>query len=291
VRTTDPHYEHELDYRALFGDGAVGNVTARIRVVQDATGKTIRTFGTNLDITERKRAEETMRQQNAYLTALHDTTLGLMRRLDLEELLQNIIARAGELIGTEHGYVHLVEPNGKALRMRVGIGLYHELVGALAKPGQGLAGTVWQNSEPLVVDDYQTWQGRLHTAGRDVLHAVVGVPLKSGDETVGVLGLASVEKERVFTPAEVEAVKRFAELAAVALDNAQLYESTQTALQQTRRTAEREKRIAEITDRLYAAPDIELVLKAAAEELQRTTGSKRAIVRLNLKDNGTNGND
>ncbi len=291
IRTHDPNYEREFDYRAIFGDGASGYMTVRLRVVKDANGRTLRTFGTNLDITERKRAEETMRQQNAYLTALHDTTLGLMRRLDLEELLQNIIARAGELIGTEHGYVHLIEPNGQALRMRVGIGLYRDLIGTIAKPGQGLAGTVWQNSEPIVVNDYQTWQGRLQTTGRSALRAVVGVPLKSGDETVGVLGLASVEEGRAFTAAEIEAVDRFAELAAVALDNAQLHQATQSALEQTQRTAEREKRIAEITDRLYAAPDIELVLRAAAEELQRTTGSKRAVVRLNLKDNGTNGKD
>jgi hypothetical protein len=43
---------------------------------------------------------------------------------------------------------------------------------------------------------------------------------------------------------------------------------------------------------LYAAPDIKWVLQTAAEELQRTTGSKRAIVRLNLQENGkTNGTE
>lgn len=241
---------------------------------------------------ERRRAEQAIRQQNTYLTALHDTTLGLMRRLNLNELLENIITRAGELIGTEHGYVHLAETSANELRMRVGIGLYQEFIGTRVKPGQGLAGTVWQTSEPIVVDDYRYWQGRLPMVDRDVLRAVVGVPLKSGDQTVGVLGLASLEEGRVFTPAQVEALERFAELAAVALDNAQLYESTQSALQQTRRAAERDKQISEITDRLYSAPDINLVLQAAAEELQRSTGSKRAVVRLNLQGGeSTNGND
>lgn len=240
---------------------------------------------------QRRQAEEAVRQQNAFLNALHDTTLGLMRRLDLEELLQNIITRAAELVGTEHGYVHLIEPNAKELRMRVGIGLYRDLIGTRAHSGQGLAGTVWQNAEAIVVDDYQHWPGRLPQVDRDALRAVIGVPLKSEAQTVGVLGLASLDEGRVFTPAEVEAVERFAELAAVALDNAQLYESTQTVLRQTQRAAERDKTIAEITDRLYAAADIKSALQTAAEELQRTTGSKRAVVRLNLQTSKTNGKE
>lgn len=234
---------------------------------------------------ERRRAEEAVRQQNTYLTALHDTTLGLMRRLDVDELLENIITRAGELIGTEHGYVHLIEPMGDELRMRVGIGIYQDFVGTRVKAGQGLAGTVWRDGEPVVVDDYRYWQGRLPMVDRDVLRAVVGVPLKSGTQTVGVLGLASLEEGRRFGAAQIEALERFAELAAVALDNAQLYNSSQKALRQTQRLAEREKASAEIADKLYAAPDVRSVLRTAAEELRRTTGSRRATVRLNLGAN------
>lgn len=233
-------------------------------------------------VLDNRRAEQAVRQQNAYLTALHDTTLGLMRRLNLEELLQNIITRAAELVGTEHGYVHLIEPNGAELRMRIGIGIYHDFVGTIVKPGQGLAGTVWSNQEAIVVDDYRRWPGRLPMVDRDVLRAVAGVPLKSGTETVGVLGLASLSEGRRFAPAQVEALARFAELAAVALDNAQLYDATRQALEQTQRVAQREKSSSEIADKLYAAPDVKTVLRTAAEELCKSTGSRRAIVRLNL---------
>ncbi|HZQ10849.1 MAG TPA: GAF domain-containing protein, partial [Anaerolineae bacterium] len=243
---------------------------------------------------EKQRIFDQMRQQNTYLTALHDTTLGLMRRLDVEELLQNIITRAAQLVGTQHGYVHLVEPSGDELKMRVGIGVYEDFVGTRVKPGQGLAGTVWQNGEPIVVDDYRYWSGRLPMVDRDVLRAVVGVPLKrlpragegAGEQTVGVLGLASLEEGQTFGAAQVEALNRFAELAAIALDNAQLYQATQSALEESKRVAQREKASAEITDKLYAAPDVKAVLRTAAEELRRSTGSRRAVVRLNLGRNG-----
>jgi GAF domain-containing protein len=241
---------------------------------------------TNKLFTQTQEALAQVRQQNAYLTALHDTTLGLMRRLDLDELLENIIARAGGLVGTEHGYVHLADAGADELRMRVGIGIYQDFVGTRVKPGQGLAGTVWRDREPIVVDDYREWSGRLPMVDRDVLRAVVGVPLKSGSDTVGVLGLASLEEGRRFGKVEVEALERFAELAAVALDNAQLYESSRQALEKTQRLAKREKASAEIADKLYAAPDVKSVLRTAAEELRKSTGSRRTVVRLNLGQNG-----
>lgn len=257
------------------------------QVLDDTLRATMTGVGSQIgQFLERRRAEEAVRQQNTYLTALHDTTLGLMRRLDLDELLQNIITRAGELVGTEHGYVHLIEPGGSELRMRVGIGVYQDFVGTVVKPGQGLAGTVWQSGEPVAVDDYRTWSKRLPMVDRDVLRAVVGVPLKSGTQTVGVLGVATLEEGRRIGAAQIEALDRFAELAAVALDNAQLYNLSQKALQQTQRLAQREKASAEITDKLYAAPDVKAVLRTAAEELRRSTGSRRAVVRLNLSANG-----
>jgi hypothetical protein len=54
-------------------------------------GERIRSFV--LDITERKRVEEALQRQNEYLAALHVTTLGLMSRHDLGELLQTIVAK------------------------------------------------------------------------------------------------------------------------------------------------------------------------------------------------------
>ncbi len=261
--------------------------STRPQEMDDAVMATMVGVGSQItQFMERRLAEEAVRQQNTYLMALHDTTLGLMRRLELEELLQNLIVRAAELVGTAHGYVHLVEPGGAELRMRVGIGVYQDFVGTRVKPGQGLAGTVWRDRAPIVVDDYRYWEGRLPMVDRDVLRAVVGVPLVSGGQTVGVLGLASLEEGRRFTAAQVEALDRFAELATVALDNAQLYDALQQALTQSQRLARREKASAEIADKLYAAPDVKSVLQTAAKELRRTTGSRRAVVRLRLDGQG-----
>ena len=56
----------------------------------------------------RRDADQRLRQQNAYLSALHQTTLGLINRLDRDELLNAILDNAAQLVGTEHGFFSFV---------------------------------------------------------------------------------------------------------------------------------------------------------------------------------------
>jgi PAS domain S-box-containing protein len=178
---------------------------------------------------EHRVAERTARlaQQTASLSTLNAVTTSLIGRLDLEALLKDILTRAGELIGAPHGYIYLLEPDGLSLRMRVGTGAQRELVGNRIQRNVGVAGQVWAKGQPLVVNDYQQWTGRL---GYSVLHAVVGVPLKAGTEVVGVLGLAHTTEGREFGDDEIQTLERFAPLASIALQNAQLFTQTQMAL-------------------------------------------------------------
>ncbi len=71
-----------------------------------------------------KQAEETLRRQNEYLTALHETSIGLIDHLDKEELLEAVLQRATKLIGTEHGYIYLHEPGEDEIQMQVGDGFF-----------------------------------------------------------------------------------------------------------------------------------------------------------------------
>ena len=174
-------------------------------------------------------AEEAMRRQNAYLAALQETTIALIGRLELTQLLEDIVARAGALVGTTHGNICLIEPDKTEMQLRVGTGMFDELVSTRIKPGEGLAGRVWQTGRPLVVNDYHTWPERWPGSRDDTLRAAVGVPLKSDREVVGVLALAHLEEGSQFGENELEILDRFAHLASVALDNARLYVEMQVA--------------------------------------------------------------
>jgi hypothetical protein len=165
--------------------------------------------------------------QSEYLAALHETALGLMRRLDLNELLSMIVTRSCQLLNTSHGCIYL-RVSDDELEIKVGRGNFQRNIGLRVQRGQGLGGKVWQAGEPIIVDDYQTWSNRLTHVDSSAVRAVAGVPLKSDDHVLGVLGLAfDVDSGRTFGPAEIELLNRFAELAAVAIDNAQLYQQAQ----------------------------------------------------------------
>ncbi|MFZ6029313.1 MAG: ATP-binding protein [Chloroflexota bacterium] len=203
--------------------------------IQDAQGKTTGVSAFGRDITERRLAEDLLRRQKEYLTALNETTVGLIRRLELTELLHAIINRAAALVGTTHGYIYLLEPDEREMALQVGIGSQAGLVGYRIKPGDGMAGKVWLSGEPLVVEDYNTWTGKVQALDEIQLHAVACVPLKLERRVIGAIGLAYLEPGRQFGPAEIELLGRFAELASVAIDNARLYENLQTELEERKR--------------------------------------------------------
>jgi signal transduction histidine kinase/HAMP domain-containing protein len=168
--------------------------------------------------------------QNAELEALHETTLGVMHRLDINDLLSELLARAVELLGTRHGYVYLVQGSQDRLEMRAAMGVFEEDTHLPVARDEGLTGQVMQTLEPTVIDDYDSWSGRVPTFPNGRIRAMVSVPLTSGGEAIGALGVARDRSdERSFDPAEVDRLQRFAQLALIALDNARLFASAQEA--------------------------------------------------------------
>jgi signal transduction histidine kinase/DNA-binding response OmpR family regulator len=171
-----------------------------------------------------------LRVQNEYRTALHDVALGLINRLERDDLLEALLERAGHLLGTPHGYVYLPKPGGEEIERVVGVGLFTEEGGFRMQAGEGAAGKVWQSGTTLLVDDYDSWPQRSSSVPRGIYRSVLAVPLRSGADVVGVLGLATdAASGRTFGPTEVETATQFAQLAAIALDNARLYQEAKEA--------------------------------------------------------------
>lgn len=178
------------------------------------------------EISERTKIQEQLRHQNEYLNALHETALGIISRLNLDDLLQALVIRAGQLLNTEHGFIYILEPDEDELVVRVGVGALTKMVGLRVKKGEGLGGTVWQTGSPQVVDDYNHWTGRLKHLEPDLVRNIVGIPIISGEQLTGVIGLAygfDAEQSYSFGSDEISLLNRFAQLASIALDNARLY--------------------------------------------------------------------
>ena len=67
LETDDPHFSRYVEHRMLYADGSEGHIAVRYFVAKDRFGKTIKTYGVNQDITERKRAEQEILEANRQL--------------------------------------------------------------------------------------------------------------------------------------------------------------------------------------------------------------------------------
>jgi PAS domain S-box-containing protein len=183
-----------------------------------------------IDLDRYERADDQLHRQNEYLQALHETTLGLICRLDVASLLQAIVIRAGYLVGTEHCFVYLKNAAGTEMEMMFQSGIYNTLSHRAILKGQGIVGRVWETGEPFHLDDYSRWEGRLPDSDRDILRAMAGVPLTSGEEVIGVLGLAFIDEGFVFNNEQIGLLLQFGELASLALENARLNDASEREL-------------------------------------------------------------
>ncbi|HZD03183.1 MAG TPA: ATP-binding protein [Actinomycetes bacterium] len=174
-----------------------------------------------------------------YLAALHETSLALREHMEASGLLEQIVARAAQVVGTSHGYICLIEPGTSEMVLRVGVGAFTAFVGLRMVKGEGLSGGVWERGAPVAVADYDAWIGRVQSIPRGLFHASLGVPLLSDGNVTGVIGLAFSEPGRRFSEAEVEQASRFGELASIALQNARMYAEAKQEVEEHKRTEER----------------------------------------------------
>jgi PAS domain S-box-containing protein len=269
----------QMEKRHIRSDGTtMWNLVTR-SLVTDAEGRPRYFISQVVDLSAHKRVEQALRsreeeiiRQREELAALHETTLGLISRLEHTSLLEAIITRAATLMRTPHAYLYVVVEAADQLEVRAGTGIFSDYVGYRLNRGQGLAGRVWVTGEPMAVDDYSTWTGRRPEFA--FLRAAVSIPLRTGDDIVGVIGLVRMEKERRFSPEDIDLLTRFGRLASLALDNARLYSAAQQELSERRKTEkELERTAAELRQantELKAADEMKSHFVAVASHELRT---------------------
>jgi len=189
------------------------------------------------EIAERKRAEQTLQQRTAQLGALRQVGLELTAQLDLDVLLHSIVSQAVKLLGGTSGGLYLYRPERDMLEWTVTIGPHLAPTGAVLRRGEGLSGKVWESGEPLIVGDYQHWEGRTAIYEGYPFKAVVGVPVRWGEEFLGVLNVLA-DSPWTFSQADAELLSLFATQAAIAIRNARLYEQAQQEIVERKRAEE-----------------------------------------------------
>lgn len=189
------------------------------------------------DITAQRQAQQAVAQQNRALAALQEISLEVVSQLDLNVLLEDIVRRAGQLMGTDSGFLDLLDPASGRLIPQTAFGEMSPSLTYEVKPGEGIAGRVWQSGQPLVIKDYDHWENRLAIYPPGRLRTIAAVPLMLEDRVQGVLGLSyGYDHQREFTESDLTLLQSFARLAAVAIHNARLFSAARRAETELRQT-------------------------------------------------------
>ncbi|MFN2165996.1 MAG: PAS domain S-box protein, partial [Anaerolineae bacterium] len=213
----------------LFDRGEIAGAF-EVHAFQTAPGKMTAAF---LDVTSRKQAEEALHQRTQQLEALRQVGLEIAAQLDIGTLLHSIVTRAADLVGGSSGGLYLYRPERDVLEWMVAIGPGLVPIGSTLRRGQGLSGKVWETGQPLIVDNYEQWEGRAEGYEGYCFAATVGVPVQWGAEFLGVLNVLS-DTPGAFSEAHTDLLSLFATQAAIAIVNARLFEGLQHRMEELR---------------------------------------------------------
>ncbi|RFU87834.1 GAF domain-containing protein [Streptomyces triticagri] len=190
---------------------------------------------TEVALSVRRALDQHLRRE-AELVALFDTAGDLAGLRDLDAVLRAIVRRARTLLGADVAYLTLNDPVEHDTFMRVTEGSVSAAFQQLRLGmGEGLGGLVAQTARPYASTDYRTDQRFRHTGpiddgvAEEGLRGILGVPLRLGEEIIGVL-FAANRTPREFTPDAIALLGSLAAHAAVAIDSARLLEETRSTL-------------------------------------------------------------
>ncbi len=171
---------------------------------------------------ERQRADE--------LDALYTTLTDIAAELELPSLLEAIVKRAAGLMNATGGELGLYDEASQEVRIVVSHNLGGNYASTIHKLGEGAMGTVAETRQPLVIEDYQQWEGGL--SQYPDIHATLATPLEVGGRLVGVFTTVTTDPDRKFDSSDLHLLSIFARQAAIAIENARLFKAEQRRAEQ-----------------------------------------------------------
>jgi two-component system NtrC family sensor kinase len=144
--------------------------------------------------------------------------------LDLDSVLTTVVEAAVRLTGAEEGSLLLIDPKSGELYMRASKNFDEEFARTFRLHVQdSLAGQVVASGQPVVLDEKSPQ--KIKTAY--LVHSLLYVPLRVRGKTIGVLGVDNRKAGRSLTGDDRTVMVAMADYAAIAIDNAQLYQASE----------------------------------------------------------------
>lgn len=183
--------------------------------------------GGDLILTKRVELIEANRQLTTrvqQLQALFEISKAVTSQLDLEAVLRQVVKAAVNLTDADESYLLLVDEASGNLYLRAEANLgVEEVKNFWVKVSDSIAGQVVQSGEPIALakDSHSV---KVKTGL--VVYALVNVPVKVGQQVIGVLGVDNRYQQRAFDQQHQLLLSTLADWAAIAIENARLYAAT-----------------------------------------------------------------
>ncbi len=201
-----------------------------ITPVCDAKGEVTHFIATKQDITERKQAEEVLKQRAAHMALINDIGSKIAAMLELDSVLDRVTHLVQTMFNYHHVALFLIE--GKELILKALAGSYEPYfpVGHTQRLDNGINGWVATYGQTVMANDVNLEpRYTFFITEHSVTRAELCLPIKVASQIVGVLDIQSPHKD-IFTENDVMAMETLTNQIAVAIENARLYETMQQEL-------------------------------------------------------------
>jgi PAS domain S-box-containing protein len=183
--------------------------------------------------------EPIITEPSAEMAVLRDIVLEITATRGLNSVLRTIVESASRLLRAPSGGLYLCDAVRRQLTAAVSLNHLRDYTGTVLRYGEGAAGTVAVSGNPLIIDDYRVWSDRASVYEADQpFSAVVCVPMLWNGAVTGVITIEDLAESRKFTLADQQLLAQLADHAAIALENARLYETLHEELAERRRAEE-----------------------------------------------------
>jgi len=189
------------------------------RVVRDSE---MLCFAIVRDVSHRIKLEGLLIRQYDSLNSLHQITLDLLSQRDLGELLQFIVYEAANLLDSPYCEILLPEKD-ELIAKAFTEGTPFPSGNRFTRDAAPLSWKVLDSGKAATVEDYSDWESHNKIFDAHHFHAAASIPILVGEKCIGVLGFARTETGHFFTDEDILSAKRFAAIAALAMENSKLY--------------------------------------------------------------------
>ncbi len=220
-----------------------------------------------------KGTNDALERQTAISEVLKDMSKSVF---DLNRVLESVAMNAVRLCAADNGSIAQLKPDGWRLVANVG-DIDPESMERnwgnqpIDADRRSLTGRVLLERKTAAIVDARNDPEYDAGAGIFNVRSIIGVPLKRGNDIVGVLILRRAEPN-AFTPEQISLLETFADQASIAIENVRLFNETKEALQRQTATSEILRVIA------GSPTEVQPVLDAIAESAARVCGASDAHV-------------